>query len=78
MHIFKYVQSYIILHQHLSVTLVIIIGALYNNNTISIQITDHFRLSLKSSFILCTTSLIQQGVNQLHTSTKHMPNFTEF
>jgi len=51
-------QSHIALHQHVPVTLVTIIRVSYNNNTVSVQITDHFKLSLKSSFILCTTSLI--------------------
>jgi len=39
MHIYKYVQSYIILHQHVSATLMTINRVLYNSNTIGIQIT---------------------------------------
>jgi len=39
MHIYKYVQLHIILHQHVSVTLMTINRVLYNCNTIGIQIT---------------------------------------
>jgi hypothetical protein len=40
MHIYKYVQSHIIvLHQHVSVTAVTIVMVYYNKNTINIQIT---------------------------------------
>jgi len=39
MHIYKYIQSHIIiLHQHVSVTPVTIIRVSYNKNTINIQI----------------------------------------
>jgi len=39
MHIYKYVQSHVILHQHVLATFMIINSVLYNNNTIGIQIT---------------------------------------
>jgi len=38
MHIYKYVKSHIILHQHVPATLMTINKVLYNNNTIGIQI----------------------------------------
>jgi len=38
MNIYKYIQSHIILHQHVSVTLVTIITLSYNKNTISIKL----------------------------------------
>lgn len=38
-HIYKCVQSHIILHQHVSATLMTINRVLCNNNTIGVQIT---------------------------------------
>jgi hypothetical protein len=39
MHIYKYVQSHIILHQHVLATLMTINRVLYNNNTIGTLVT---------------------------------------